>query len=93
MRWFRILASVLVLLAAAAASEIKIKVVDPQAAAVFGAQVQLFREASGVPLAIGDTSADGEVTFKDVAPGRYRAQVSGQGFAKETAEVAQWSPR
>jgi len=88
MRWFRILASVSFLLAAASASEIKIKVVDPQAAAVFGAQVQLFREGVAAPVAVGDTSADGEVVFKDLEPGRYRAQVSAQGFARETADVA-----
>lgn len=87
MQWFRILASITFLLAAASASEIKIKVVDPQAAAVFGAQVQLFREGSGAPVSIGETSAEGDVTFKDISAGRHRAQVSAQGFARESAEV------
>ena len=41
MRFFRILASVICLLAAASAAEIKIKVVDPQSAVVAGAQVVL----------------------------------------------------
>ena len=41
MRFFRILASVICLLAAASAAEIKIKVIDPQSAVVAGAQVLL----------------------------------------------------
>jgi len=88
MQRFQVLASVLFLLVAASASEIKIRVVDPQAAAVLGAQVQIFREGNAAPVAVGETSAEGEVTFKDISAGRYRAEVSAQGFAKETAEVA-----
>ena len=88
MKWFWILVSVPFLLAAASAGEIKIKVVDPQAAAVLGAQVQIFREASRAPVAVGETSAEGEVVFKDISAGRYRAEVLAQGFAKETEEVS-----
>ena len=88
MQRFQVLASVLFLLAAASASEIKIKVVDPQAAAVFGAQVQIFRVDSRAPVAIGETSVEGEVTFKNISAGGYRAEVSAQGFARETADVA-----
>jgi vitamin B12 transporter len=88
MSWSRIFASLLLLLAAASASEIKIKVVDPQSAAVFGAQVQLLREGSNAVAAVGDTSADGEVVFTGVEAGRYQAQVAAQGFAVQTATVS-----
>ena len=88
MQRFQVLASVLFLLAAASASEIKIKVIDPQSAAVFGAQVQIFREGGAAAVAAGETSAEGEVIFKDVSAGRYRAEVSAPGFAKEAAGVA-----
>ena len=43
MRFFRILAGFILLVAAASAAELKIKVVDPQSVAVAGAQVELFR--------------------------------------------------
>ena len=46
MRFFRILTSVLCLLAAASAAEIKIRVIDPQSAVVAGAQVVLIPEGS-----------------------------------------------
>ena len=42
MRFFKICVSVLFLLAAASAADFTIKVVDPQSAAVAGAQVELF---------------------------------------------------
>ena len=43
MRFVKICVSVLFLLAAASAADFTIKVVDPQSAAVAGAQVDLFR--------------------------------------------------
>ncbi len=49
MRFFGIFVSVLFLLAAASAADIKIKVVDPQSAAVAGAQVELFRCRHSTP--------------------------------------------
>jgi outer membrane cobalamin receptor len=89
MRWFRILVTIPILLAVSSASEIKVKVVDPQAAGVFGAQVQLFRAGSAAPVAVSDTSADGEVIFRNIEPGRYRAEILAQGFAKFVTEIAQ----
>ncbi len=49
MRFLRILIGFVVLVAAASAAELKIKVVDPQSAAVAGAQVELFRGDSVDP--------------------------------------------
>ena len=59
MRFLRILAGFVVLVAAASAAEIKIKVVDPHSAAVAGAQVELFHGDTSTPAAIQTTSADG----------------------------------
>ena len=86
MRFFRILTSVICLLAAASAAEIKIKVVDPQSAVVAGAQVQLTRQGSATPVAVATTSAEGLVVFRDVVASSYHVQVLAAGFATETAD-------
>jgi vitamin B12 transporter len=88
MRFFRILTSVICLLAAAVAAEIKIKVVDPQSAVVAGAQVVLLAEGSGTPVALGSTSAEGLVVFRGIASSHYRVQVLAPGFATETANLS-----
>ena len=89
MRSFRILTSVICLLAAASAAEIKIKVVDPQSAVVAGAQVQLTRQDSTTPAAVGTTSAEGVVVFRAVEKSSYHAQVLAPGFAP----VSSWPAR
>ncbi len=64
MRFFRILASVICLLVAASAAEIKIKVVDPQSAVVAGAQVVLTLKDGTTPLAVATTSSEGLVRLR-----------------------------
>ncbi|HEX8814974.1 MAG TPA: TonB-dependent receptor [Terriglobales bacterium] len=86
MQWSRVLLSIPFLLAAASAGEIKIKVADPQSAAVSGAQVQLFRGSTGAPAATGETSGDGEVVF-NVPAGNYHARVAAQGFALRIVDI------
>ena len=71
MRFFRIFTSVICLLAAAAAAEIKIKVVDPQSAVVAGAQVSLTPQGSAIPIAIVTTSSEGLAVFRGVGSNRY----------------------
>ena len=88
MRFFRILTSVICLLAAASAAEIKIKVVDPQSAVVAGAQVVLIPQGSTTPAAVASTSAEGLVVFRDVAAGSYRVQVLAKGFAAATTNLS-----
>jgi vitamin B12 transporter len=88
MRFFRILTSVICLLAAASAAEIKIKVMDPQSAVVAGAQVVLIPVGSKTPAAVASTSAEGLVVFRDVASGSYRVQVLAKGFAPATANLS-----
>jgi vitamin B12 transporter len=88
MRFFRILTSVICLLAAASAAEIKIKVVDPQSAVVAGAEVVLIPEDSTTPAAVATTSAEGQVVFRDVAAGPYHVQVLAPGFATATTGLS-----
>ncbi|MGA8734121.1 MAG: TonB-dependent receptor [Terriglobales bacterium] len=87
MRFFRILTSVICLLAAASAAEIKIKVVDPQSAVVAGAQVVLTPQNSTTPAAVAITTAEGLALFRGVASNHYQVQVLAQGFAKASIDL------
>ncbi len=88
MRFFGIFVSVLVLLAASSAADLKIKVVDPQSAAVAGAQVELFRSDSSTPAAIQTTSADGLAVFREADAASYRARILAAGFAELNLDVS-----
>ena len=87
MRFLRIFASFVVLVAAASAAEIKIKVVDPHSAAVAGAQVELFHGDTSTPAAIQTTSPDGLVTFRGTESGTFRVRILAAGFAEQTTDV------
>ena len=88
MRCSRILASILFLLTAASA-EIKIKVIDPQGAAVAGAQVQLLKAEKLVSATL-NTSAEGAVVFPQTISksDSYRVQVLAAGFAVATVDIS-----
>jgi len=73
---------------AAAAADLKVKVVDPQSAAVGGAQVSLVGGSEGKVLGTQSTSADGTATFRMPEAGAYQIQVLAPGFAAETVEVS-----
>jgi vitamin B12 transporter len=75
-------------LAAASAADLKVKVIDPQSAAVAGAQVSLFSKGTDTPLKITATSAEGIATFAELPPGTYRIQILAPGFAPETEDAA-----
>ncbi len=92
MRAFRASFFLLVALAAASAADLKVKVIDPQSAAVDGAQVSLFLRGSGTALKIASTSPEGIVTFAELdsgelSSGGYRIQVLAPGFAPESQDV------
>ena len=87
MRFFRGFCPVLLLLAAASAAEIKVKVVDPQSAAVVGAQVQLREPGNSVLLGEGFTSAAGVAVFHTTGAGPYRVRVLAPGFAAQTLDA------
>ena len=70
-----------------ATSEVKVKVVDPQAAAVAGAQVSLVG-AGGRILDAQTTSAEGVAVISVRGDGPYQVKVLAPGFAAETAAVS-----
>ena len=88
MRVFRALFATLVLFPAAFAAELKIKVVDPQSAAVAGANVSLTRMGQTRVLATQTTTAEGVATFRKPATEGYQVKILAPGFAPETLEVA-----
>ncbi|MFY9680790.1 MAG: carboxypeptidase regulatory-like domain-containing protein, partial [Candidatus Sulfotelmatobacter sp.] len=76
-----------VLLAAASAADLKVKVIDPQSAAVAGAQVSLFSKSTDTPLKTATSSAEGIATFNELPNGSYQIQVLAPGFAAQTKDV------
>ena len=78
--WFLALA---VLSFPALASELTIRVVDPQAAAISGAQVEVFAGNSLRPAEVANTSAQGVVHFSTVPEGGLRVHVLAAGFAED----------
>lgn len=84
MRFSRIFASTFLLLAAASAADLKLKVVDPSSAAVSGAQVELLHQDTVVSMTT--TSAEGLAVFHKADQGPYRARILAPGFAPLTTD-------
>jgi outer membrane cobalamin receptor len=82
------LALVFSVAASAADLKVKVKVEDPQSAAVAGARVSLLREQGGKVLATQDTSAEGVAMFAVPDHGPYQLQVLAPGFAAETVDIS-----
>jgi vitamin B12 transporter len=79
-------------LAAASAADLKVKVIDPQSAAVAGAQVSLFPKGSDTALKISATSSEGIVTFTELklpelSSDSYQIKVLAPGFAPQNEVV------
>jgi outer membrane cobalamin receptor len=64
-------------------SELTIKIVDPQSAAVSGAQVELFMPGSSRAFAIATTTGQGLAKFPQTPAGELRVHVLAAGFAEE----------
>jgi vitamin B12 transporter len=87
LRWLCFLVFVSVSFSRAAlAADIKVKVLDPQSAAVAGAQVTLSTD-SGKVLAVQKTSAEGTAVLSTRASGPYQVKILAPGFAGETREI------
>ena len=89
MRALRASFLIFVALAAASAADLKVKVIDPQSAAVAGAQVTLFgTESAASQTKISTTSAEGIATFPDL-PTRHQVHVQAlaPGFAPQTEDI------
>jgi outer membrane cobalamin receptor len=76
------------LLASAFAVDLKIKVVDPESAAVPAAQISLFAEGQSTPLRVTATSGDGLATIESLNDGSYQLQVLAPGFSAYSAVVS-----
>ncbi len=75
-------------LAAASAADLKVKVTDPQSAAVAGAQVSVFPKGNDIPLSITFSSAEGIASFPAFPSGAYQIQVLAPGFALFAKNIA-----
>jgi outer membrane cobalamin receptor len=70
------------------AADLTVKVVDPQSAAVSGAQVSLVRQNESRILATQTTSPEGVATFQLSGQGSYLVKVLAPGFAAETVDAS-----
>jgi outer membrane cobalamin receptor len=77
-----------VFLSTSAFAEITIKVVDPQDAAVAGAQVQLLGVGRSAPAAVQSTSVEGLAIFRETPSNAYRVRVLAPGFAVATLDLS-----
>jgi outer membrane cobalamin receptor len=82
-----------VCLAAASATDLKVRVIDPQSAAVAGAQASLAVKGGHSPLRISISSAEGIATFADLRPvhgeaASYQLLVLAPGFAPRMEDVS-----
>ncbi len=77
-----------VLLAAASAADLKVKVIDPQSAAVPGAQVLLLEDKTASHPQVELTSAEGLAVFREMAAGPHHVRVLAPGFAVDSTAVS-----
>src|SRR3984885_11850901 len=82
--WFLLFVS----LAAASAADLKVKVVDPQSAAVPGAQVLLLEDKTASHPQVELTSAEGLAVFREMAAGPHHVRVLAPGFAVDSTAVS-----
>jgi len=78
-----IFAAVPLLLSVASAADLKVRVLDPHAAAVTGARIILLRDGNNAPVAVQTTSADGLANFTGLSDGTFRINVLAAGFAQQ----------
>src|SRR4030081_795450 len=86
MRVLRVVFFIIALVTAASAAELKVKVVDPQSAAVPGAQVLLLKH-NGAAQHTATSAGDGTVSFDNVPAGEYQVQILAPGFARLTLSL------
>ena len=88
MRKVYLLACFLLAALNALASDLRIKVVDPQSALVSGARVVLYRAGDSTPVANAVSAGDGVAVLTGITPGvSYDLQVLAPGFAPRRMQV------
>lgn len=85
---FPFLFAVLCFAASLFASDLQVKVIDPQGAVVAGARVSVYADGSTTPLTIGNTRADGTLRFDGLRQGAVRLRVLAPGFAPAERSVS-----
>jgi vitamin B12 transporter len=71
------------------ATDLKVKVTDPQQAVVAGARVALYLSSNSTPIAVQRTSTEGVATFANLVPEKsYTVEVAVPGFALASIKVA-----
>jgi len=75
------------LLATYSVADVKISVVDPQSAALSGAQIVVFVSDQSSPVAVATTSAEG-VAVLPIQPGKYSLRVLSPGFAPANLSIS-----
>ena len=88
MRCLRFVLPLLLLVASGSASELKIRVTDPQSAVVAGARVTLYSPNSSTAVAVRTTNAEGTCAFSGLSASAYRVEVLAPGFAPATATAS-----
>lgn len=88
MRFCCRLFAVVFLSLSALASELTVRVVDPESAAISGAQVEVYAENSTRPAAVQTTSPQGLTDFRNAMPNASRVHVLAPGFAEQWKAVA-----
>ena len=86
MRALCVLWLLLVSLSAAFAADTTVRVIDPQSAAVSGAQISLIGKGSHTPARVTTTSAEGLADFGELSPGSYRIEVLAAGFGAQVVD-------
>lgn len=84
---FPLLFTFLLLATSLFASDLRVKVVDPQNAVIAGARVSIYAQDSATPVAIADTRADGTAVINGLAQGAFRLRVLAAGFAPAESTV------
>ena len=88
MRFVHLVAAVLLLLASASAADLKIRVIDPQSAAVAGAEVELLPKDSTTAFLVTRTSSEGVALFRGLDENSYTVRVLAPGFGEQSVDVS-----
>jgi len=88
MRVFAVVLLSSFLSASALAADVTVRVLDPQSAAVSGAQVQLLHTNQARVLAAQSTSAEGVAVLHTLQAGPFQVRVLAPGFATETTDLS-----
>jgi len=88
MRVLRVVFWIFFLTSPVLASDLKIRVLDPNSNPVANAQVSLYRSGESTPLALQSTGGDGMVALSGFSDGSYRLEVLAPGFASRAVDLS-----